>query len=72
MFQDPWTGYRPFLGDVADQKDRGVGLLGKAHQLRRTLPDLADGTRRRLQRIRKQRLDGIDHNRLRLLCRHDG
>ncbi len=59
MLQHPGTGQRTLLGHMPHQEDRGIHLLGKAHQLRRRIPHLRHGPRRRLQQLRMQGLYGV-------------
>ena len=69
MLQHAGAGNRALLGNVADEKDRRAARLGKAHQLRRALAQLADRTRRGRKRLAVKRLNRIDHQHRRLLRR---
>ena len=66
MFQDPGAGESPVLGDMADDEDRDAAPLGQGHELAGALPDLADATWGRFQRIGVHGLNGIHHHDPRL------
>src|SRR5690606_15582454 len=53
-------------GNVADEKNRSVGFLGKLYQLCRTLPDLRNGTGSRVDQLGVQGLYRIHNHHLRL------
>ena len=55
------------LGDMADEDDRGAGLLGVADQRLRGGAHLGDRARRRIGEVGPQRLDGIDDDERRRL-----
>src|SRR3546814_10712948 len=46
MFEHARPRYRPVLGDMADEHDRGIAVLGIADQLLRARADLAHRPRR--------------------------
>ena len=69
MLQHAGAGNRALLGNVADEKNRRAARLGKAHQLRCALAQLADRTRRGRKRLAVKRLNRIDHQHRRLLRR---
>ena len=52
VLDHPRAGDLPVLGDVADEDDRGAGLLGVADQRLRGGAHLGDGARRRIRRGR--------------------
>jgi hypothetical protein len=61
VLQHARAGQAAFLGDVADQDHAGAGLLGEARQLRRAFAHLRHRAGGRLQRVRPDGLDRVDH-----------
>jgi len=62
VFEYPRPRDRSFLGDVPDEDQRCVAGLRDRGKLRRAFAHLRDGSGRRLDPIRAQRLDRIDHH----------
>ena len=59
----------PVLGDVADEDDADVVVLGVADQRLRGAPDLADGAGRGVDRLGPHGLDRVDHDEIEALGR---
>src|SRR5262245_59479339 len=57
------AGDRPFLVDVADEKNRDRQILGQHEELPGDLADLRDGARGAFEFFRKNGLDRIDDDR---------
>ncbi|EXI89106.1 MAG: hypothetical protein AW12_01756 [Candidatus Accumulibacter sp. BA-94] len=66
VFEHPRPGQCTLLGHVADQNHGDSRLFGQARQLRGAFAYLGDRSRCRVELIRPQGLDRVDHRHLRL------
>ena len=66
VLDDARTGDGAFLGDVANQYQRGAGLLGPAREFLCAGADLADGAGGGFEAVGPHGLDGIDDDEIRL------
>jgi hypothetical protein len=53
---------------MPDHEHGGPGLFRESHEERGRLPDLADATRRALERVRIHRLNGVEDQAFRGQC----
>ena len=67
MFNDTGACDLPVFGDVTDKDHRRAGFFGKTREFLCTLTDLRDGAWRGAELIGPERLDGIDHDYIRLV-----
>ena len=66
VLEDFGSSNGPVFGDVADQKHRRAGFLGKLHQLCGTFPYLGNRAGCRFYKLAVEGLDGVDDQKIRI------